>query len=115
MSAPAPVIIEVPTTAPRSCLTCKKPEPCRCSTINGERLAYLDASDPGWARAWAVLSRRWGSPVCLDIDTGATWQYMGTGRGAHHFRHRRLHAPDNHPKNGERVTDRVPVEPGDFA
>lgn len=98
----------------RICPNCLRPEPCGCSDMGGERATFLDASHAGWVRAWAELSRRWGSPVCLDPETRDSWQYMGTYRGAHYFRHRRLYAP-GHAQHGQRVSDDVAVEPGDFA
>lgn len=83
----------------------------------------------GWARAWAVMTERYGDPACEHPTCGEVWQYMGTVVGWHEFRHRALLdvlvdrvvvreicgvviRPGD--CGGWRVYDRVRVEDGDF-
>lgn len=67
---------------------------------------FLKRTDPGWTRAWNVITERYGDPACTDEDTGESWQYMGTAGDMHEFRHRSL--------KGIRTYDRVPAIEGDF-
>lgn len=98
---------------PGACRNCLRPAPCECREIGGEPAAFMDGRHAGWMRVWAAIATRWGGVTCLDVDSGETWQYMGTYRGQHQFRHRRLFAPE-HPEHGQRVNFSIPVEPGDF-
>ena len=68
---------------------------------------YMARRHQGWNRMWTVLAAAYGGdPVCLDTETGASWEYMGTARGEHQFRHRCL--------TGERAYATVVARAEDF-
>ena len=94
-----------------------------------EGLRFLSDDLRGWARAWAVLARRYGDAACRHPVAGEVWQYMGTSGGWHEFRHRALPAEllgraverelwgatiRHGDCGGWRVYDRVRAESGDF-
>ena len=58
-----------------------------------------------WETAWQELAMHElnaGDPVCNNVDTGDSWQYMGTANKNHSFRHR------SHPSDGMRKYIKIP-------
>ncbi len=51
-------------------------------------MEYLDNSHPEWDTMWQTLC---GYPInsgdMLCINAGQCWEYMGSNRDHHHFRH----------------------------
>ena len=66
---------------------------------------FLDSTMKGWARAWAVIEAKYGNLEC-ESPMGEVWQYMGSVRGLHEFRHRDY--------NGRKVNEFVPISASDF-
>tara|TARA_R110000824_G_scaffold388071_1_gene583507 strand:+ start:305 stop:541 length:237 start_codon:yes stop_codon:yes gene_type:complete len=48
----------------------------------------VDHDAPEWERVWQVLEDRFGCRRCCDEYTGEVWQYMGSSKTHHDFRHR---------------------------
>ena len=51
-------------------------------------MEFLEAKHTEWCEMWEDLSsdfRNNGDPICLHM--GACWEYMGSTKDHHHFRH----------------------------
>lgn len=51
---------------------------------------WLKRGEPEWSRAWAAVATAFGDTECANPESGERWQYMGTYKGKHQFRHRDL-------------------------
>lgn len=74
--------------------------------VGESKLMFLEGTEKGWPRVWAVIEAKYGDSRVEDPVSHEVWQYMGTINGVHEFRHRSL--------NGKRVYERVPVVSSDF-
>ncbi len=51
-------------------------------------MIYLDINNPEWHQMWdALASYKLNSGDHLCINQGQCWEYMGSTRDHHHFRH----------------------------
>jgi len=70
-----------------------------------DQMTFLKPGSKAWAEAWKGLLLLAGCVVARSSDTGDRWEYVGTYRGYHEFRHRA------HPGAGnQRLYARVPVD-----
>ena len=70
-----------------------------------EEMVFLKPGSRAWAEAFKGLLNLAGCVVARNPDTGDRWEYIGTYRGHHEFRHRA------HPgAGGKRLYARVPVD-----
>lgn len=49
---------------------------------------YLTTTSPEWPAMWEALADATGSYADCNPENGECWQYMGTHKGRHEFRHR---------------------------
>ncbi len=70
-----------------------------------QELRFLSRESIGWERAWGIIAKTYGSTMCR-APGGEVWQYMGSTKTHHEFRHRSL--------QGRRVYHHVDIEPNDF-
>lgn len=49
---------------------------------------FVKRNSNEWNRMWDGLKQKWGDTVDMDEETGECWQYMGTQKEGHCFRHR---------------------------
>jgi len=73
-------------------------------------MMIVQRETPEWDQAWDDLRRIIiadglgdGTDLAQESETGECWQYMGTFKGHHEFRHR------DHPATGCREYRTVPV------
>ncbi len=78
------------------------------------QIRMLDPSMKGWQRVWELLVAKYGDSQCSCPETGEVWQYMGSTKDVHQFRHRSfIHAsmPFTDPV---RAYDQFDIQVGDF-
>jgi len=86
----------------------------RCQPLEGafwreaesDQMTFLKPGSRAWAEAWKDLLTLAGCVVARNQETGDRWEYVGTYKGHHEFRHK------NHPQTGERLYARVPTSCG---
>jgi hypothetical protein len=65
--------------------------------MNFEDLNFVAEGSAEWDRMWSRLQTMVGDLESLNPEYNEAWQYMGTYRGVHEFRHR------CHPRTNGRV------------
>jgi hypothetical protein len=71
---------------------------------DSDQMVFLKPGSKAWAEAWKGLLTLAGCVVARSPETGDRWEYVGTYKGHHEFRHK------NHPQVGDRLYARVAAE-----
>lgn len=95
---------------------CHAPEGLAWQEGPSEEMVFLKPGSRAWAEAWKGLPHLAGCVVARNHETGDRWEYVGTYRGHHEFRHRAHAGAGGHPEGGcyqlryRRLYARVPVD-----